>query len=133
MQPISLTPIRPRRSRRGALLLCAGLLATAPLAAAPLADDDSAAETVQVAGVTTTHLPLLNRDLLLSVVALLAVLVGMERLAAWRLGVNRRREMLDVSSALLRSAGGGSTMPEISPVAWRTVLPGSRSPRTISP
>ena len=116
MQLVHLTPVRPRRPRY-ASLLCVGLLATSALSAA---------------AVPAIIDPLLNRDLLLSVAALLGVLVGMERLAAWRLGVNRRREALDVSHAL-RPEGGGSATPEISPVAWRAVLPGSRSSRTISP
>lgn len=109
-------------------LLCASLLA----ASAPSIPARAAADDPVVVETTSTSFwpePGLGRDLLLSVTALLGLLVGMERLATWRLGVRQRREALDVTSALW-SDGHGSAAPEISPVAWRVSLPGSRFPQT---
>ena len=125
---------RPRLT----LLLGVGLLATSRLSAALVPDGQELGKTPAATPAVETATPSTtrgapDRDLILSVTALLGVLVGMERLATWRVGVRHRRGTVDVASALAPSLPGSSA-PEISPVAWRTVLPPHRSshfPRTI--
>ncbi len=69
--------------------------------------------------------PAPGRNLLLVVTAVLGSLVGIERLASWRLGVRHRREGLDVMVALWPT-GGGRAVPIAYPVTWSAPPPGHR-------
>lgn len=127
----------PHRRRCLTLLLGVGLLTTSRLSAALAPDDQELSKTPAAAApiaAPSTAPERSNRDLILSVTALLGVLVGMERLATWRVGVRHRRGAADVAFILSPPRPGGPGVPEISPVAWRTVRPRHRSsghlPRT---
>ena len=124
MHSIHLTSMNHRR--RLVLLLGAGLLTVSTLSAAPAPEAPAAPAAVAA---TSDH-PV-NRDLLWCVTALLGLLIGIERLAAWRLSMRDRREGMEVTSAL-PPASSWLAKTEISPVAWRVPTLRQRLPWTAS-